>query len=78
MSPDGTRVEKRVTLDKAQGEEVYTESVRLYSLKEIVSMLEREGWIGIRCRGDWSGSSHISGESSRMIVTAECAVGECR
>ena len=71
MTADGFRVEKTVTLTGPEGEDDYTESVRLFSREEVEAMLQKSGWDVTSCRGNWDGSAHVSGATPRMIFTAE-------
>lgn len=70
LSVDGKRVEKSVVLERSGNERRYIESVRLYHLDEMETLLNQAGWKISSCHGDWQGGRYISGETPRMILVA--------
>ncbi|MHC4664189.1 MAG: class I SAM-dependent methyltransferase [Planctomycetota bacterium] len=66
----GKRIEKCLTVTDSGKIKVYHESVRLYSLGEIRSMMEKAGMAVRKVYGDFDGS-RFGDESPRMIIFAE-------
>lgn len=73
ISKDGKRVEKQVLLIRGEEEHTYTESVRLYEIEELESMLLSSGWDSSRVYGNWAGDPYLAGQSERMILVARRA-----
>jgi len=71
ISADHRRVEKEVRFQNGSEEEVYFESVRLYSRQEIVGALEQTGWSLQTMYGDYQGEDWCSGLVPRMICVAK-------
>jgi SAM-dependent methyltransferase len=67
ISPDGLRVEKNVLITGPEGEDSYNESVRLYNLSEMKTMLEHSGFSLEEVFGDYDCSAW-SAESPRLIM----------
>ena len=64
------RVNKKITLNKNGEKSVFNESVRMYSLQEIIEMLPSEGLRLTEVYGDFDGSEYGS-DSPRMILIGE-------
>ncbi|MFC1537661.1 class I SAM-dependent methyltransferase, partial [Gemmatimonadota bacterium] len=67
ISQDGLRVEKNVQVTGPEGEDSYNESVRLYSLSEMETMLDHSGFSLEEVFGDYDCSAW-SAESPRLIM----------
>ena len=70
ISPDRRRVEKEIRFKNGDEEEVYFESVRLYTRQEIVDALEQTGWSLQTMYGDYDGEDWCAGMVPRMICVA--------
>ncbi len=64
------RVEKRIIVRGPEGEQVFHESVRLFSRGELEGMLRRQGFALRGCRGDYSGVEW-SEHAPRCILFAQ-------
>ena len=58
---------------RGEEEHTYTESVRLYEIEELESMLHSSGWESSRVYGNWAGDPYLAGQSERMILVARRA-----
>lgn len=63
----GRRVEKRIRIVRAEGEEAFTERVRLYDAPELTRMCEEEGVEPLELMGDYEGSPY-NDRSPRTII----------
>lgn len=70
----GRRVEKRIRIVKADGEQAFTERVRLYEAPELARLLESEGVEPLDLMGDYEGSPHTV-DSPRTIIFARIHPG---
>lgn len=73
ITTDGKRVEKQVVLSGGGQQHEYIESVRLYEIDELESMLHSSGWEFSLVHGNWDGNRYLPGDSDRMIVVARRA-----
>lgn len=70
ISDNGLRVEKTVRITGPQGDERWTESVRMYGRQEMEEMLHGCGLSIRQVMGDYDGGQ-FSADSPRMILTGE-------
>lgn len=68
ISNDGKRVEKEMVINP--GNKIYNESVRLFSMEELLSMFLEQGFININYFGSLSGDNYDN-SSQRIIITGE-------
>ncbi len=70
LTTDGKRVEKKTTIRDDQGhEQVFFESVRLYTAEELSAMLEEIGFVDLALYGSFTGEP-LSPESQRLLIIA--------
>lgn len=70
ITPDGKRVEKTITIRDDEGhEQVFFESVRLYTPEELAAMLEGVGFEGLALYGSFQGAP-LQDDSPRLIAVA--------
>jgi SAM-dependent methyltransferase len=69
LTPDGRRVEKRITIRDGRGVREYLESVRLYSLAELRTMFDSAGLSIRHAWGSFAGDP-VSESAPRLIVAA--------
>jgi len=76
ISPDGLRVEKEIRVEpENESPKVYRESVRMYAIDEMCTLLERSGLVDVRFLGALDGRPYDS-TSPRMITVARKAPSE--
>ncbi len=70
ISPDGLRVEKEIRVEpENESPKVYRESVRMYAVDEMSTLLERSGFVDVRFHGALDGRSYNS-TNPRMVTVA--------
>lgn len=70
IDEEGRRINKRITITREGGAEVFNESVRMYSFAELRAMLRDAGFKIQQVFGDFGGNE-FSDLSPRMIILAE-------
>jgi SAM-dependent methyltransferase len=68
ISPDGLRVEKTIQMEGPRGHDTWSESVRLYSSREMEQMLSQAGLAVQRLIGSYKGDP-FQPDSARLILT---------
>ena len=69
ITPDGTRVEKHVVLERPDGgTREYVESVRLYAPEELAAQLEAKGFLVEARYGDLAGAAWDEGSPRLVLV----------
>jgi len=66
----GTRIVKKITIDKDSSSEEFYESVRLYSYDEVVNYIEKAGFTIVKKYGDYFGDNYKTDTSPRLIIFA--------
>lgn len=69
-SIDGTRVVKKITIDKDGSSEEFYESVRLYKYEEVLNYIKKAGFKIDKQYGDYFGNNYESESSPRLIIFA--------
>jgi SAM-dependent methyltransferase len=70
ISPDGLRVEKEIRVESDdEPPRIYRESVRMYSVDEMSTLLERSGFVDVRFHGALDGRPYDS-THPRMVTVA--------
>ena len=76
ISPDGLRVEKEIRVEpESEAPRVYTESVRMYAVDEMCTLLKRSGFVDLCFHGDLDGRPYDSA-NPRMITVARKPPGK--
>lgn len=67
----GNRVNKTINIKKDGIEKTFTESVKLYSYKEIVKRFEEIGFVDLKIFGDFEGNKFDENRSQRLIIICQ-------
>jgi 2-polyprenyl-3-methyl-5-hydroxy-6-metoxy-1,4-benzoquinol methylase len=69
-SIEGTRIVKKISIENNDASEEFYESVRLYSIEEILTCLNSAGFTAEKQYGDYFGNNYKNNTSPRLIIFA--------